>query len=586
MNGFYQRLLRINLTDRSYEVEEISESILKRFLGGKGLGSYLLVKNVPGDCDPLGEQNKVIFVTGSACDTGLLGASRYGVFAKSPLTGGYAESYGGGKLGPVIKRTGYDAIILEGQSATPVYLEISDMEVKFHSAEGLWGQNTYETEDRLKEQAPVGAETVVIGPAGENLVRFACLENNYWRSAGRTGLGAIMGSKKVKGMVFYGDSKAPVADENLLKEAVRDIRNKTKDNAGVAAYRTYGTPVMVGMLNTAQAFPTKYWSEGTLENWEAISGDAYKDNFDYKPKACPHCPLACGKMTTVKEGRHQGLKVEGPEYETIYTFGGLCTITDPAEILYMNDLCDRLGMDTITAGNLVAMAMDAAEQGLIEEPLEFGNPDHVVDVLKKIASRQGIGDILAEGIKSASKQFGVADRAIHVKGMEPPGYDPRVLKGVGLGYATSARGACHLRATFYKPELAGLIDRDTTEGKADFYIQYENRLTIFNSMIFCVFFRDLIQWEDLQKMIKATIGIEYTEQELIKIANEIISLTRVFNLACGMTRADDTLPKRFFEEPLKPHGKVITREALNSMLDDYYSIRNWDNQGVPVDFKI
>jgi len=291
-------------------------------------------------------------------------------------------------------------------------------------------------------------------------------------------------------------------------------------------------------------------------------------------------------MTTVKEGRHQGLKVEGPEYETIYTFGGLCTITDPAEILYMNDLCDRLGMDTITAGNLVAMAMDAAEQGLIEEPLEFGNPDHVVDVLKKIASRQGIGDILAEGIKSASKQFGVADRAIHVKGMEPPGYDPRVLKGVGLGYATSARGACHLRATFYKPELAGLIDRDTTEGKADFYIQYENRLTIFNSMIFCVFFRDLIQWEDLQKMIKATIGIEYTEQELIKIANEIISLTRVFNLACGMTRADDTLPKRFFEEPLKPHGKVITREALNTMLDDYYSIRNWDNQGVPVDFKI
>ncbi len=582
MKGLYKKLLRINVTDQSHAVEEIPESVLKRFLGGKGLGSYLLLTNVSGKCDPLGPDNKLIFVTGPACDTGLLGASRYGVYSKSPLTGGYAESYGGGRLGPALKRTGYDAVIIEGQSDKPVYLEISDKAIKFHPADSLWGKDTYATEDALKEAAPEGAETVVIGPAGENLVRFACLENNYWRSAGRTGMGAVLGSKKVKGIVFYGKSKAPVADEALLKEAVKDIRDKTKDNAGVNAYRTYGTPVMVAVLNTARAFPTRYWSEGTLENWQAISGDAYKDNFEYKPRACPHCPLACGKLTTVKEGQHKGLTVEGPEYETIYSFGGLCTIDDPAEIVYCNDLCDRLGMDTITAGNMVAMAVDAAERGLIAEDLQFGNADQVAAVLKKIAAREGLGDILAEGIKSAAPRLGMEERAIHVKGMEPAGYDPRVLKGVGLGYATSARGACHLRATFYKPELAGMIDRDTTGGKADLYIQFENRLTVFNTMIYCVFFRDLIQWEDLRKMIKATTGVEYTLEELNNLGNEIITLTRRFNLDCGFTRADDTLPKRFFEEPLEPHGKTITREALDTMLDDYYRIRGWDEQGVPL----
>ncbi|WP_366922300.1 aldehyde ferredoxin oxidoreductase family protein [Metallumcola ferriviriculae] len=586
MKGFYQRLLRINVTDQSFKIEEIPEEVLQRFLGGKGLGSYLLLKNVPAKCDPLGTENKLIFTTGPACDTGLLGAARYGVFSKSPLTGGYAESYGGGKLGPALKRTGYDAVIIEGESVTPIYLEISDQDIKFHPAEDLWGKDTYATEDALKETAPQGAETVVIGPAGENLVRFACLENNYWRSAGRTGMGAVLGSKKVKGIVFFGSSKAPIADENLLKEAIKDIRDKTKDNAGVDAYRNYGTPVMVAALNNAQAFPTKYWSKGTLDNWEAISGDAYKDNFEFKPKACPHCPMACGKKTTVKEGRHKGLTVEGPEYETIYSFGGLCTIDDPAEILYFNDICDRLGMDTITGGNMVAMAIDASRRGLIEEKLEFGNADQVAKMLMDIAGRNGLGDVLADGIKVAAPKLGMAERAIHVKGLEPAGYDPRVLKGVGLGYATSARGACHLRATFYKPELAGMIDRDTTDGKADLYIQFENRLTVFNTMIYCTFFRDLIQWENLQKMIKAVTGVEYSVEELENMGNEVVSLTRRFNLDCGFTKSDDTLPKRFFDEPLEPHGKTITREALDTMLDDYYNIRNWDEQGVPKDFTV
>jgi len=586
VKGFYQRLLRINVTDQSFKIEEIPEEVLQRFLGGKGLGSYLLLKNVPAKCDPLGTENKLIFTTGPACDTGLLGAARYGVFSKSPLTGGYAESYGGGKLGPALKRTGYDAVIIEGESVTPIYLEISDQDIKFHPAEDLWGKDTYATEDALKETAPQGAETVVIGPAGENLVRFACLENNYWRSAGRTGMGAVLGSKKVKGIVFFGSSKAPIADENLLKEAIKDIRDKTKDNAGVDAYRNYGTPVMVAALNNAQAFPTKYWSKGTLDNWEAISGDAYKDNFEFKPKACPHCPMACGKKTTVKEGRHKGLTVEGPEYETIYSFGGLCTIDDPAEILYFNDICDRLGMDTITGGNMVAMAIDASRRGLIEEKLEFGNADQVAKMLMDIAGRNGLGDVLADGIKVAAPKLGMAERAIHVKGLEPAGYDPRVLKGVGLGYATSARGACHLRATFYKPELAGMIDRDTTDGKADLYIQFENRLTVFNTMIYCTFFRDLIQWENLQKMIKAVTGVEYSVEELENMGNEVVSLTRRFNLDCGFTKSDDTLPKRFFDEPLEPHGKTITREALDTMLDDYYNIRNWDEQGVPKDFTV
>ncbi|HBW37754.1 aldehyde ferredoxin oxidoreductase family protein [Desulfosporosinus sp. BICA1-9] len=582
MKGFFGKLLRINLTTRTYVVEEISEDILKTYLGGRGLASYLLLENLKTGIDPLSRDNKLIFVTGPATGTGMWGSSRYGVFSKSPQTGLYGEATSGGKVAPQMRKTGYDAIILEGVADMPLSLEISDQQVVFRNASDLWGKDTYETEDKILAEVGVPeAQAIVIGPAGENLVRFACIENNYWRSAGRTGMGAVMGSKKVKAIVFHGQAQAEISDPELLKDLIKALTAKAKGNVGVKAYQTYGTTQMVKTMNCAETFPTKYWSEGIYENWRDLSGDTLLAENEVKPNACPSCFLACGKLTTVTKGKYNGLKVEGPEYETIYAFGGLCGIGDLAEILYLNDLCDRLGMDTITAGNLVAFTQEAVRHGKVEANLNYGDAKGVADLLEDIAYARGLGGILSQGIKHAAIVWDLEDIAIHVKGLEPPGYDPRVLKGMGLAYSTSARGACHLRATFYKAELSGMIDPAITQGKAEMFIDFENRLTLLNTQILCVFYRDMMLWPELRQLVKAITGWDYTQCELEEIANRIVTLTKVFNLREGANREQDTLPKRMFKEPLNEGRDVITGEELDLMLDDYYRLRGWDNQGRP-----
>ncbi len=582
MKGFFGKLLRINLTTRSHIVEEIPEEIFKTYLGGKGLGSYLLLENVKTGIDPLSEDNKLIFVAGPATGTGMWGSSRYGVYSKSPQTGLYGESTSGGKVAPLMRKTGYDAIILEGAADVPLSLEISDSEVVFRNASHLWGKDTFETEDRVLEEVGVPeAQAIVIGPAGENLVRFACIENNYWRSAGRTGMGAVMGSKKVKAIVFHGQAQAEIADPQLLKDLIKSLTAKAKDNLAVKAYQTYGTTQMVKTMNCAETFPTKYWSAGIYENWKELSGDTLLAEHEVKPNACPNCFLACGKLTTVTKGKYKALKVEGPEYETIYAFGGLCCISDLSEILHLNDLCDRLGMDTITAGNLAAFTIEAVLRGKVEANIGYGDALGVANLLVDIANVRGLGVILSQGIKHTAKVWDLEDIAIHVKGLEPPGYDPRVLKGMGLAYATSARGACHLRATFYKAELSGMIDSAITEGKAKMFIDFENRLTLFNSQILCVFYRDMILWPELSLLVKTLHGWDYTQLELEEIANRVVTLTKIFNLREGATREQDTLPKRMFREALNEGRDIITVEELDFMLDEYYKLRGWDSQGRP-----
>lgn len=582
MYGFYGRLLRVNLSDRSFAVENLAQDVYRAYLGGKGLGTYLLLREVPPGTDPLSPENKLVFTTGPATAGVLPGTSRYGVFSKSPLTGFYAESYAGGRVAPAMRRTGYDAIVIEGASAGPVYLEIGDGGVSFHDASHLWGKETYATEDAvLAEVGKPGAQAVVIGPAGENQVRFACLVNNYWRSAGRTGLGAVMGAKKLKALVFYGKARCEAAHPELCKEIAARLRARGKGNPGVRAYQTYGTPVMVGVVNSAGAFPSRYWCAGSDPHWKNLSGETLLEKFDVRPKACPNCFLTCGKLVTVKEGRRAGLTIEGPEYETIYAFGGLCCINDLAEVAYLNDLCDRLGMDTITAGNLVGLVMEAGARGRVKGFPPYGDAEGAAGLLRDIAYLRGPGKILARGIKQAAREMELEDLAVHVKGLEPAGYDPRVLKGMGLAYATSTRGACHLRATFYKAELSGTIDPSAVEGKAALFVDFEDRLTIFNTQILCVFFRDLIQWDELVPLVRASTGWGLTREELGRIANRIITATRIFNIREGATRADDTLPRRLFEEPINDGRNVITRKELDVMLDDYYRLRGWDENGVP-----
>ena len=576
MKGFFNQLLRIDLSKEKSTVEPIPESILRSYLGGKGLGSYLLVRENPPRIDPFASQNHLIFTLGPLADTPFYGSSRYAVFTKSPQTGIYSESYSGGKITLAMSRTGYDAIVIEGKSNHPIFLEISDEKVLFHDASHLWGQETYVAEEWiLKKTGVEGAGALVIGPAGENLVKFAVIESERWRSLGRAGIGAVLGSKKLKGIVFHGTRKRELADAPLLKELAQEFRERAKDHPIVNIYKKFGTPMLVSIMNTIGAFPTQYWSKGTLEGWEEISAESLLEKCEVSSIACPHCFMACGKLSKVKQGRHQGLCIMGPEYETIYAFGGLCMVKSIEEIMFLNDLCDRLGIDTITAGNLVAFAIEASKKGKIRDKLDYGDVDGIANLLRKIVYRKGVGKVLSQGVRHAGTAWGMEEDAIHVKGLEPAGFDPRVLKGMGLAYATSDRGACHLRATFYKSELSGQIHPDQIKGKAKLFVDYEDKMTLFDVLILCRFYRDLITWKDLQEIIRAACGISLSKKELKAMALGVINLARGFNEREGMTKKEDKLPRRFFREVLGETEKTIRPEDLELMLKEYYQMRGW-----------
>ncbi|MBN2032521.1 MAG: aldehyde ferredoxin oxidoreductase family protein [Deltaproteobacteria bacterium] len=587
MKGFYNRILTINASDHTFQVEATDDEVLRKYLGGKGLSTYLLVKRNPPGVDPLSPENHLIFSIGPVSGTSIWGSCRHGIYTKSPQTGFYSESYSGGTVGDQMAKSGYDAVVIRGASKEPVWIEISEQGAAFHSAKGLWGLDTYETEDRvrqrLSEEHPEQRKSgvMVIGPAGENRVTYAVVENDYWRSAGRTGAGAVMGSKGIKAIAFWGARKKEVADEAALKEFSRRLAVIGKENAGVKAYKTMGTPMLVKIVNTAGAFPTRYWHKGYYEKWEKIDADALHAQCDVTPHACLKCFMACGRLSTVKQGRHAGLKIEGPEYETIYALGGLCEIDRIEEIMYLNDLCDRLGLDTISAGNLLAFAIEASKQGRISTKIDYGDVDAMEELLKDIAFRRGVGELLGKGIKVVAKKWHMEDQAIHVKGLEPAGYDPRVLKGMGLAYGSSDRGACHLRATFYKPELSGLIDPDTIKGKAAMFTEWEDRLTIFDTLILCRFYRDLYQWDELSTIIQGATGLSLDQEGMRAVAANIMDATRHFNLREGLRPEDDCLPPRFHHEALES-GKVITEADMRTLLDEYYQNRGWNKQGVPL----
>ena len=576
MRGFFNQLLRIDLSKEQSTVEPIPDSILRSYLGGKGLGSYLLLRENPPRIDPFSPHNHLIFTLGPLADTPFYGSSRFAVFTKSPQTGIYSESYSGGKITLAMSRTGYDAIVIEGKSNHPIFLEISEAEVLFHDASRLWGQETYVAEEWiLKKTGVEGAGALVIGPAGENRVKFAVIESERWRSLGRAGIGAVMGSKKLKGIVFHGKKRRPLSDPSALKRLAETFREGAKDHPIVQTYKKYGTPMLVSIMNTIGAFPTQYWSRGSLEGWEEISAESLLERCEVSSIACPHCFMACGKLSKVKQGRHQGLCIMGPEYETIYAFGGLCMVTSIEEIMFLNDLCDRLGMDTITAGNLVAFAIEASKKGKIKDKLDYGDVDGIANMLRKIAYRKGVGEVLSQGVRHAGAVWGMEKSAIHVKGLEPAGFDPRVLKGMGLAYATSDRGACHLRATFYKSELSGQIHPDQIKGKAKLFVDYEDKMTLFDVLILCRFYRDLITWKNLQEIIRATCGILLSKKELKAMASGVINLARGFNEREGMTKKEDKLPRRFFREVLGETRKTIRPEDMELMLKEYYQMRGW-----------
>ena len=583
MYGFYGRFLKVDLTDRTYDIVTLPDTVLLKYLGGKGLASYLLYSMNPEGVDPLSPDNCLIFATGPITNSMIWGSSRYGVYTKSPQTGFYSESYAGGKVPEAIDSAGFDAIVFTGKNKRPAVIVIEPEGVEFHDATDIWGMDTYETENTVNGKFGNGSAksgAVVIGPAGENLVRFAVIENDYWRSAGRTGVGTVMGSKNLKAIVFKGNKKRPLFNEKQVRAFSKELAAESKNNPVVQAYKKMGTPMMVESVNKIKAFPTRYWSEGFFDKWKNISAEALHKQCSVQPRACAKCFIACGRMTTVLNGPYAGLKIEGPEYETIFAFGGLCMIDNIEAIAYLNDICDRLGMDTISAGNLCGFTIEAAKRKKIDFQIDYGDVDAIAGLLKKIATRQGIGDILARGIRHAARTWNMEDMAVHVKGLELPGYDPRVLKGCGLAFATADRGACHLRATFHNPEIKGMIDPDTIEGKAELLIDFEDRLTLMDTLILCRFYRDMYPWERLGEIIEMTTGQKQDKAALRKRAAEISTLIRCFNIREGMKPEDDNLPKRFYKETLKS-GHRIKKQELETMLQDYYNLRGWHKNGFP-----
>ena len=572
MKGFHNRALFVDLDRRTFRYEDIPDTVLSATLGGKGLGTYLLRRENPVGVNALAPENRFIITTGPLSDTSIWGHARFGICTKGPATGGFLESYCGGKGAAVMKGCGVDAVVLEGAATEPVYLSFDQNGVSFSAADNIWGMDSYAAEEAMLASAPENAVALTIGPAGEHRVAMACIKVERWRSLGRGGSGAVLGSKNVKGMLFYGTLRCEMADQQLLGDVNKRVARLSKQTPATELYRKQGTPMQVKVTNTQGCFPTRYWTRGRFEHWENLSAEYMAANFDVRATGCPHCFLRCTKHSVLRNGRHAGLEIEGPEYETIYALGGINELDSLEEVVWLNDICDRLGIDTMSAGNMAGFAVEAYKRGKSDFSIDYNQPDRIAELFRMIAHRQGIGALLADGIAAAAAELGLEEIAVHVKGLEPAGFDPRVLKGMGLSYATAARGACHLRGTFYKAELSGQVDKQMISGKAAHMIDFEDRAALSDCLILCRFFRDFFLWDELGELIAGSTGLDYDRGTLERFANGVTQATRAFNYREGIEATADTLPRRFFTTPTE-EGASFPEQEFSLMLAEYNDYR-------------
>jgi len=577
MYGWMGKILEIDLTQRTATVFPLDEEMARLFLGGRGLGARLLWDLVGPGVEPLSPENALIFATGPLTASGFQTSGRFSVSTKSPLTGTVLDCNAGGFWGMRLKRAGYDALIVKGQADSPIYLEITPEGVKFKDASHLWGKTVSQTTEALSGK---GCNVLCIGPAGENLVRFATIMNDGTRALGRGGPGAVMGSKRLKAIVVKGEERISVHNPELFQfiryEAAKLLKANPVTSQGLPQF---GTAVLVNVLNTAGAFPSRNFQRSQFEGAEAISGEAIADTILVKNKACWACPIACARVTKTK--RAQG---EGPEYETVWALGANCGIDDLEAITEANYLCNDLGLDTISAGGTIACAMEMAERGIIESDLRFGRAELLAPTLVDIAYRRGLGDELAEGSLRFASKYGVPELSMSVKGLELPAYDPRGMQGQGLLFATSNRGACHMRGNMVGPEVLGLpklIDRFQYQGKAVFVILHQNMAAVLDSLVVCKFVNLAVPDEYFARALTAVTGIEYSTSELHQVGERIWNLERLYNVREGFTKADDTLPPRLLEEPVPEGPSKGYVVHLEPMLEEYYQARGWNELGIP-----
>jgi len=595
MFGWTGTILRVNLSTGKTGREPLREDYAKSYIGARGLGSRIYIDEVDPGIDPFSPDNRLIFMAGPLTGTLAACPGRYEVVTKAPLTGTIGAANSGGHFGPELKFAGYDGIIFEGKAASPVYLLIEDDRVEIKDASHVWGKDVHETTDTLLADTFEDARVACIGPAGEKLVLFATIMNDKHRAAGRSGLGAVMGSKNLKAVVVRGSRSVQVAEPQKFLESCLDARKKLKANpvtgAGLAAY---GTEILVNILNQSGALPTRNWRDGGIfEHADDTGGETLAKKYLVRNKGCFGCTIGCGRITRIPSGPFKGYG-EGPEYEAGWSYGADCGIRELDAICKANFICNELGLDPITMGSTIACAMEMVEKGIIKKEevgrdLKFGDAEGIVELTRKTGLREGFGDKLALGSYRLADSYGHPELSMTVKKQEMPAYDGRGVQGMGLEYATSNRGGCHVRGYLTSPEILGIpkkLDPLVTTDKASWLKIFQDLTAVVDSAGICLFTTFAIGLPELSEMLRTATGVNLTDEEVLRAGERIWNMEKLFNLKAGFTKADDTLPPRLLSEPLPSGAAKGKVTELGTMLPEYYSLRGWDSEGVPTDAKL
>ena len=588
--GYNGRALLVDLTHRTRQWQMLDADVLRRFIGGTGLGAYLLYEHCPPGVEPLSPDNPLIFVTSPLVGSRLTTSSKFAVLTKSPLTGFIGDSLSSSFMATELKKTGCDALIITGRSEYPCLLSIDDGDVEFLDASYLMGLSTSETERAVKERLGHRRRVACIGPAGENLVKFASITNDGGRQAARTGPGAVMGAKNLKAIAVKGTQSVPVYNHDALNEIGSDLTRRSLGPA-TEKYRTLGTMANVSVFNSLGTLPTHNFQQSTFDGAEGVSAEQFHESNFVKNAHCANCTIGCEKILVTSDN---GKKATGRmEYESAFALGPLVGVADGNTVIRASTLCDELGMDTISVGATIAWAMECYERGVLTMEdtggidLRFGSTEELIECIRFIAERRGVGDLLAEGSLRASRVVGQGSVAwaMQVKGLEMPGYEPRGLKTMALGLAVSTRGACHNRSSAYEADFSARVNRlEVDEERGRITAEGEDFSAVLDSLIWCKFLRKAFDdlYEESAEICEHITGWDMTADELRLAGERINNLKKAFNIREGWARKHDTLPRRVFDEALPTGvaaGVGLSRDDLDMMVQGYYRARGWNEDG-------
>ncbi|SEW39422.1 aldehyde ferredoxin oxidoreductase family protein [[Clostridium] fimetarium] len=574
---------RINLSNGEIKVEKLDIDLAKKFIGGRGLGTKMIYDEGIATVDPLSEQNKLVYITGAMTGTKAPTTGRFMVVTKSPLTGMIASSNSGGVWGAKLKYAGWDAIIVEGKAKTPTYINIVDDKIELLSAQDYVGMKSEEIDEELKK-VHEKCSVLNIGPAGEHLSLLAAIMNDKDRAAGRSGVGAVMGSKNLKAITVTATNNSIEAfDPEALKEVTKKSFELIKANGVTGSgLPTYGTAVLVNIINNTGAFPTNNWQQSYYDKADDTSGETLKEKYLVKQSFCHKCPIGCGRVINLN-----GKVVGGPEYEPLWAYGGNCGISDLNAINEGNYWCNEYGLDAISTPCTIAAAMELYEKGYIKEeecegvPLKWGSSEAIIEWTKRMGESDiPLAKLMADGSYRLCEYYGHPEFSMSVKKQEMPAYDARAIQGIGITYATSNRGGCHVRGYMISPEILGLpelLDRTKTEGKALWTKIFQDLTAVIDSMGLCLFTSFAIGAPEYANMLNAGTGTNYSPEELLEVGERIYNIERMFNKAAGMKPEDDNLPKRLTDEPIQNGPSEGQTSQIAITLPEYYKVRGWEN---------